>query len=116
MVLDYRNISNEINDSGICTDVIGIHKGIAWGDAVDAFDVPDDFNGLPMIVIEREKGKDINLIFNDSKERNRAFDKLVERMKEKESNSTEITLYEAINNLINIYHDKMQRVKIDNKE
>jgi len=81
MIIDYRNITKFSAKSGICFNAIGIYKGTYWGRALDARHMLSHFNGVPMIVIEREKGKDINILINNRNERDKAFEKLVKQIK-----------------------------------
>lgn len=71
MIIDYGR--------GIVMDAVKVEKYLELGNPDDMGWTPD-FEGLPGIRIEREKGRDVKIFFNGAEERNKAYEDIVKQI------------------------------------
>lgn len=67
-------------DDGVVIDAIGVHKYFELGDP-DLYPIPDDFEGMHGIVIEREKGDEIRRVYKSKEERDKKYQELIDQIK-----------------------------------
>lgn len=70
-----------VSSKGIVFDAIAFYQYHEMGNPNDP-GYPSDWNGMPGIVIEREHGEDIHLLYHSSKDRNKEYELLLEQVKQ----------------------------------
>jgi len=83
MVLKYV-----VSRKGIVFDAIAFYQYHEMGDPNDP-GYPSGWNGMPGIVIEREHGEDIHLLYHSSKDRNKEYELLLEQVEQQTKNNKE---------------------------
>ncbi len=75
MVLNYS-----IAKEGVVIDAVEFHKYLEMGDPNDP-GYPDNFEGIYGIKIERQGGKEINLLYDSREDRDKEYDELLSQVR-----------------------------------